>query len=493
MQSKLFNQLRFTHRFQTLPEPLYTRVNPQGLEKPELVCVSEPAAALLNLDSLSLHSDDVLAALSGNAIHASWQPIAMKYTGHQFGYYNPDLGDGRGLLLSEVENDQGESWDLHLKGAGLTPYSRQGDGRAVLRSSIREFLCSEAMAALGIPTTRALSVVNSQTTVYREQPESGATLLRLAKTHIRFGHFEYCSFTQQYDLLKSLTDYVIQHHYPELKNEPQPYLSFFKVTLQKTAQLMAKWQSIGFAHGVMNTDNMSILGDTFDYGPFAFLDDFNPGFICNHSDHQGRYAFNQQPNIANWNLAVLAQALLPLIDKEALIAELETYAETFKDAYKIEMAKKLGLDWMLEKPDTNKLTNIIDQTISMLHKGKMDYCIFFRKLSGIKNSEVKNFLRDHTFDIQSFDQWHASYTKLLEQDSKSEAERQTAMNKVNPKYILRNYLAQNAIEAARSGDYSEVKTLHKILLSPFDEQPEFDGYSDFPPKWGKELEISCSS
>ena len=493
MTSKPFNELNFVNRFQQLPDALYSPVEPQGLLNPKLVCASSSAATLLDLDLSSLETPDILNALSGNALHHSWRPIAMKYTGHQFGYYNPDLGDGRGLLVAEVENDEGEIWDLHLKGAGLTPYSRQGDGRAVLRSSIREFLCSEAMAALGIPTTRALCVIDSDTPVYREKPESGATILRLASTHIRFGHFEFCSFTQQYDLLKALADYVIDQHYPELNDSDQPYLEFFKVTLNKTAELMAHWQSVGFAHGVMNTDNMSILGDTFDYGPFAFLDDCEPGFICNHSDHQGRYAFNQQPNIANWNLAVLAQALLPLVDKQSLVSELENYADIFRKHFVEKMAKKLGLDWMLNGEHEPELNAIIDNTMKMLSQGKMDYCIFFRKLGSIHNSDTKNFLRNHTLDILGFDSWYDQYMKLVALDMRTLDERQSAMNKVNPKYILRNYLAQNAIAAAEQGDYSLVNALHEVLQNPFNEQPEFESYSDFPPQWGKELEISCSS
>jgi len=256
---------------------------------------------------------------------------------------------------------------------------------------------------------------------------------------------------------------------------------------------MAHWQSVGFAHGVMNTDNMSILGDTFDYGPFAFLDDCEPGFICNHSDHQGRYAFNQQPNIANWNLAVLAQALLPLVDKQSLVSELETYADIFRAFFVEKMAKKLGLDWMIDSKHQTELNSIIDDTMKMLSQGKMDYCIFFRKLASIHNPDTKNFLRNNTLDILGFDSWYDQYMKLVALDSRSREERQKAMNKVNPKYILRNYLAQNAIAAAQKGDYSLVNTLHDVLKNPFDEQPDFESYADFPPQWGKELEISCSS
>jgi len=279
-------ELNYVQTFQQLPNSLYSPVTPQALSNPKLVAASPACAALFGLDEASLNDDVTLKILSGQSLLSNWQPIAMKYTGHQFGYYNPDLGDGRGVLLSQVAFNH-KTWDLHLKGAGLTPYSRQGDGRAVLRSSIREFLCSEALAALNVPTTRALCVVDTDTPVYREQAETGATVLRVSQSHIRFGHFEFCSFTQQTDLLKTLCDHVIAHHFNELLNKDSQniYVDFFQAVLTRTAHLMAHWQSIGFAHGVMNTDNMSIIGDTFDFGPFAFLDDYDPSFICNHSDH----------------------------------------------------------------------------------------------------------------------------------------------------------------------------------------------------------------
>lgn len=484
-------KLNYTERFLNLPESLYSHVKPQGLEEPIMVCSSAETAALLDLDVQQLESPDALKLFSGNALLSNWQPIAMKYTGHQFGYYNPDLGDGRGLLLAEVKNENGQIWDLHLKGAGLTPYSRQGDGRAVLRSSIREFLCSEALAALDIPTTRALCILNSKTPVYREQVETGATLVRVAETHIRFGHFEFCSFTGQTDLLKTLCHHVIDEHYPEFKEANSPYLSLFEATLKKTATLMAKWQSIGFCHGVMNTDNMSILGDTFDFGPFAFLDDFDPSFICNHSDHQGRYAFDQQPNIANWNLAVLAQAFLPLADKASLLKILETYSDCFKQAYHQEMKEKLGLG-SLNISDESANT-LINSTLQLLSKNKLDYTRFFREIIHIQDESVRENIRNQCIDIRAFDDWLEQYSNITDIDYLNSPLRIEQMQQKNPKYILRNYLAQNAIEKAQSGDYSEVKKLHQILKNPFDEQPEFEEYSNLPPDWGKELEISCSS
>ena len=476
--------------FQTLPDTLYSPVTPSGLLNPKLVAASQSTGNLLGLDVSTLTSGDPLKLISGLGTLNIWQPIAMKYTGHQFGYYNPDLGDGRGLLIAQVRHN-GTIWDMHLKGAGKTPYSRQGDGRAVLRSSIREFLCSEAMAGLGIPTSRALSVVDSDSPVYRETQETGAMVIRVSESHIRFGHFEYCSFTQQHDLLKTLLDYVINRHYPELNHSDDPYLNFYSLTVEKTAKLMAQWQAVGFNHGVMNTDNMSIIVDTFDYGPFAFLDDYDPQFICNHSDHEGRYRFSQQPNIANWNLAVLAQALLPLIEKDKLISKLDEFSDLFTAEFLKLMALKLGLTG-----DGKAHKDIVESTLSMLALAKMDYTYFFRNLSNLHQPEVCDTLRNHCLDIVAFDKWKIEYEAALQNNGQSLSEyinRKKQMDLVNPKYILRNYLAQEAIEAAQNGDYSLVQTLHKILQHPFDEQPELDEFAKLPPEWGKTLEISCSS
>lgn len=487
-------ELNYVQTFQQLPNSLYSFVTPKALSNPKLVAYSPACAKLLGLDEQTLHDETTLKLLSGQSLLSNWQPLAMKYTGHQFGYYNPDLGDGRGVLLSQVEHKH-KIWDLHLKGAGLTPYSRQGDGRAVLRSSIREFLCSEALAALGVPTTRALCVIDSDTPVFREQAENGATILRVSESHIRFGHFEYCSFTQQTDLLKTLCDHVIKYHFPELLDQASHniYADFYEIVMIRTANLMAHWQSIGFAHGVMNTDNMSIIGDTFDFGPFAFLDDYDPAFICNHSDHQGRYAFNQQPNIANWNLAVLAQALLPLVDKDSLVDILDRYPETFEQAYLEKMALKLGLTGPSKQHQA-----IIEHTLAMMESCKLDFSYFFRHLSSIYKQETLTHLRDLCLDIHAFDLWFKTYSEHLSHNqqplnSQHDQARTTRMNEVNPKYVLRNYLAQNAIKAAESGDYDEVKKLFLVLQNPFDEQPEYEVYAALPPDWGKTLEISCSS
>ena len=481
-------ELDFQQHFHSLPPQFYSRVQAQGLDSPDIVVTSPSCAAILNIDTDSLNSPETLAVLSGNSPLPNTQSLAMKYTGHQFGYYNPELGDGRGLLLAEVQTRTNGLWDLHLKGAGRTPFSRQGDGRAVLRSSIREFLGSEAMAALGIPTSRALCVLNSKTPVYRETKETGANLLRVTQTHIRFGHFEFAYHSGDHSLLKALCDYTIKRHYPCMAGSIQQYANFFKITAKKTAHLIAKWQAFGFAHGVMNTDNMSILGETFDYGPFGFLDKFQPGYICNHSDTSGRYAFDRQPAIAHWNLSVLAQALSPLIEEEDLKTGFQQFNETFNDAYITLMRSKFGL---LKAYDQDEV--FIHHSLNMLAKNQLDYCFFFREISQINNQEVQQTLKDLCVDTPAFEAWLAQYLKRLELESSTVTERKKQMNQVNPKYILRNHLAQQAIELAEKGDYSEVQQLHNLLQKPFEEQPGMEHYAALPPDWAEGLEISCSS
>ena len=315
---KALDELTFDNRFARLGDAFSTHVLPEPLDHPRLVAASPGAMALLDLDPAVAETPVFAELFGGHKLWAEAEPRAMVYSGHQFGSYNPQLGDGRGLLLGEVYNQAGEHWDLHLKGAGQTPYSRMGDGRAVLRSSIREFLASEALHALGIPSSRALCVIGSDTPVWREKQERGAMVLRLAPSHIRFGHFEYFYYTKKPEQQKQLGEHVLALHFPECQELPEPYLAMFREIVERNAELIAKWQAYGFCHGVMNTDNMSILGITFDFGPFAFLDDFDAHFICNHSDDQGRYSFSNQVPIGQWNLSALAQALTPFISVEAV-------------------------------------------------------------------------------------------------------------------------------------------------------------------------------
>ncbi len=482
-----FAPLRFDNTFARLSPLLYTRLLPTPLRDPYLVHVNPSVAALLDLDLSALPADTLLKIATGHQPLPGSEPLAMIYSGHQFGQYNPQLGDGRGLLLGEVVNNRGERWDLHLKGAGRTPYSRFGDGRAVLRSSIREYLCSEAMHGLGIPTTRALCVAGSAEAVQRETREPGATLLRVADSHIRFGHFEWL-FNNQPQLLSVLADYVIDRHYPECRDASRPHAALLQAVVTRTARLMAQWQLAGFAHGVMNTDNFSITGATFDYGPFGFLDAYDPGFICNHSDTSGRYAWNQQPSIGLWNLNALAYALSPLVSRDDIVNALQSYEGILLEHYYDGMARKLGLRHY--RPDDNQL---VMDLLDLLMKQGGDYTRTFRGLCQVQAEDSQCRLRDDFPDREAFDRWYDRYRLRLLADQRDDAERQAAMRAVNPKFILRNYLAQIAIRQAEAGDFSEVDRLMRLLQSPFAEWPEWESYADLPPDWGRKLEISCSS
>jgi uncharacterized protein YdiU (UPF0061 family) len=379
---------------------------------------------------------------------------------------------------------------MGLKGAGLTPFSRDGDGRAVLRSTIREYLCSEAMYGLGIPTTRALCVVGSEHKVFREQIETGAIVLRMAPSHVRFGSFEILYYRKQHEQLKVLADYVIAHHYPHLVETADKYARFFHEVVERTARLIAQWQAIGWAHGVMNTDNMSILGVTLDYGPFGFIDDYDPGFICNHSDHNGRYAFNQQPYIGLWNLSCLAQALLPLAQKEDLKAALDHYTSLCEGRYMELMRAKFGFVETKEED-----ASLIQDLLALMHLHHVDYTNFFRALGLFQTGteSLNEPLCDFFLDRASFDQWARRYKDRLRQEGSRDEDRLVRMNRVNPKYVLRNYLAQTAIEKAQKKDYTEIDQLLTLLHNPYSDQPDMDAYAAPPPNWGKHLSVSCSS
>ena len=347
------------------------------------------------------------------------------------------------------------------------------------------------MAGLGISSTRGLCIIGSETPVYRETPETGATLLRVARSHIRFGHFEYFHYNNQPDIVKQLADHVIYWNFPELLKSQHMYADFLLAVVARTASLIAQWQSVGFAHGVMNTDNMSIIGDTFDFGPFGFLDDYDPHFICNHSDHEGRYAFNQQPGIGLWNLNALAHALSSLIDRDAITHALSQYEPLLVAEYNRLFRAKLGL--LQEKEGDPEL---IGSTLHMLEQEKADYTNFFRILSHCDqgSQESIDILRNRFIDRPLFDTWMEHYQQRLSTESTDSALRHQTMLKANPKYILRNYIAQQAIDkASKDRDYSDIENLLTILQSPFDEHPEFTHYASEPPDWGRRLEISCSS
>ena len=479
------HSLNFDNTFARLDSKLFTHVAPQAIYAPHVVHFNPQVAQLLDLETPN--NSDLATYFSGAMPLPNSQPLAMTYSGHQFGQYNPQLGDGRGLLLGEVVNNKGERWDIHLKGAGKTPYSRFGDGRAVLRSSIREYLGSEALHGLGIPSTRALCIIGSKEPVQRETTETAATLVRVADSHIRFGHFEWI-FNNQPKLLKSFSDYVIQRYYSSCEHSPKPYANLLQQIVTRTATLMAQWQLVGFAHGVMNTDNFSITGCTFDYGPYGFLDAYQPSFICNHSDNTGRYAWNQQPSIGLWNLNALAYALSPLIDKEDIMTALQSYEATLLDTYYKGIKAKLGL--IEDDAQDNALAfDLLD----ILMKNNMDYTRTFRALSHINQEDIQCSLRDDCLDRAKFDDWFKRYTQRLAQEKTTNLQRQQQMQATNPKYILRNYLAQIAIEKAEKGDFNEIDTLLMLVQNPYDEHPNYEHYANIPPDWGQHLEISCSS
>ncbi|MCO7575521.1 MULTISPECIES: protein adenylyltransferase SelO [Pseudomonas] len=486
---KALDELTFDNRFARLGDAFSTHVLPEPLDNPRLVAASPAAMALLDLDPAVAESPVFAELFGGHKLWAEAEPRAMVYSGHQFGSYNPQLGDGRGLLLGEVYNQAGEHWDLHLKGAGQTPYSRMGDGRAVLRSSIREFLASEALHALGIPSSRALCVIGSDTPVWREKQERGAMVLRLAQSHIRFGHFEYFYYTKKPELHKQLGEHVLALHFPECLEQPEPYLAMFREIVERNAELIAKWQAYGFCHGVMNTDNMSILGITFDFGPFAFLDDFDAHFICNHSDDQGRYSFSNQVPIGQWNLSALAQALTPFISVEALREALGLFLPLYQAHYLDLMRRRLG--FTQAEDDDQKL---VERLLQLMQNSGVDYSLFFRRLGEQAPDQALARLRDDFVDRNGFDAWAEQYRQRVARDPlQGQDLRRERMHAVNPLYLLRNYLAQKAIDAAESGDYSEVRRLHQVLSRPFEEQEGMQGYAERPPEWGKHLEISCSS
>jgi len=491
MAGRTLETLSFDNSYARLPAAFYAKLNPTPFQSPPYLIHANPhAARLIDLDPQEFKRPELAGVFGGSMLAPGMDPLAMLYAGHQFGVYVPQLGDGRAILLGEVRNERGERWDLHLKGAGMTPFSRDGDGRAVLRSTIREYLCCAAMSGLGIPTTQALCLVGSEDKVYREQIETGAMLVRMAPSHVRFGTFEVFYYRKQHEHLRVLTDYVIDQHYGHLTRATDRYARFFTEVVERTARLIARWQAVGWAHGVMNTDNMSILGVTLDYGPYGFMDDYDAGFVCNHSDHNGRYAFNQQPYIGLWNLSCLAQALLPLAEKEALKAGLDTYTPTFEGEYLMLMRAKLGLGEERAEDD-----DLIRDLLGLLQGSRSDYTILFRELGMFNSADAaaNEQLREHFLDREGFDDWAARYRERLRAERSRDAERRQRMDRVNPRYVLRNYLAQVAIDKAHQKDVAEIDRLFALLQNPYDDQPGMDAYAAPPPSWGKHLSVSCSS
>ena len=469
--------LKLENHYAQLPGEFYTLMPAEQVGvKPRLVHANPKAAALIGLDAACFSQPDFAQVFSGHAPLDGFAPLAMVYSGHQFGVWAGQLGDGRALLIGQVRNEAGELWDIQLKGAGKTPYSRFGDGRAVMRSTVREYLGSEAIAALGIPTTRALAIVATDEQVRRETLEPGAVLTRLARSHVRFGHFEHFFHRGQKDEVRQLADYVIGEHFPELAGD---YTGWFGEVVKRTAEMIAQWQAVGFAHGVMNTDNMSILGLTIDYGPYGFLDAYDPQFVCNHSDEQGRYSFINQPMIAHWNLRALALALSDLISTDQLLRKLTSYEQIFATKYRTLMRAKLGL--VREEGEDDRL---IGQLLTLMARARADYTLSFRNLTG----KDKDWLALFGDENDQAKDWLVRYRE------RTESEGLAQMDQVNPRFVLRNWVAETAIRAVEdNNDIATLDRIFQILQSPFEQHDGDEAFAAPPPPDMCHLEVSCSS
>lgn len=421
--------------------------------------------------------DTILRWLHSPVTPLTQKAFAQKYGGHQFGHWNPELGDGRGLLLCEVTNDRGEITDLHLKGAGPTPFSRHADGRAVLRSTLREYIGGEALHHLGIPSSRSLAMFISSETVYRETAEMGAMMIRTAPSHLRFGHFEYYFHSRQMDKLDALFDFAFTHHFAQCKDADNPHQAMLQAIVLRTARMIALWQTHGFVHGVMNTDNMSIHGITFDYGPYAFIDNYKVDAVFNHSDHSGRYAFNQQPGMALWNLNALAHAFSSYCSVEEIKSTLSMFETTFISQYQQAMTQRMGL------PSTHKGVSVMQGFLSIIESEQQDYTLSFRRLALAQQHRLPSPLRDFFVNREKFDSWYETYQNTV-------ANNDTLA--LNPSFIPRTHILQQAIEKAEQGDYSLAQNVLHAASTPFDEKWDNDDIAQ-PPNTSHEVSLSCSS
>lgn len=471
--------MQFTYPFADLGTDFSSPIELSPLDEARLASWNHDAGNLINTTQ---PPENIVPLLNGE-LELEKPPVSSLYAGHQFGAWVSQLGDGRAAILGQIDTDKG-SWELQLKGSGPTPYSRGADGRAVLRSSIREYLCSEAMHGLKIATTRALCLLDSSTPVYREEVETGALIVRMAPTHIRFGSFEVFASRNQSDQVQQLADYVIDNFYPECRKKEKTYVAFYHSVISKTAEMIAGWMAQGFAHGVMNSDNMSILGLTIDYGPFGFMEGYNPGFICNHSDHHGRYVFNQQPNIALWNLGCLGNALLSLIEIEDAQKALDSFADQYLKHYHHLMLKKLGIEKIADESDKDK--ELLGDLLRLMQNCHADYSRTFRLLSRAETHKEAAALFGTS---KEFKNWLGRFS---ERTSGLKGHERLALGN-NPKYVLRNYMAQITIDKAKAGNYSEIERLLKVLQSPFDEHLDAEEYFREPPTWAQSLSVSCSS
>ncbi|HJQ55444.1 MAG TPA: YdiU family protein [Vineibacter sp.] len=477
--------IAFDNSYSQLPERFYARLEPTPVPAPQLIRVNEPLARHLSIDPAALATADGVAMLAGNAVPPGAAPLAMAYAGHQFGNFVPQLGDGRALLLGEVIDRDGVRRDIQLKGSGRTPFSRRGDGRAVLGPVLREYIVAEAMAALGIPTTRALAMVTTGEEIWRETALPGAVLTRVARSHVRIGTFEFFAAREDVEAIRLLADHVIARLYPDIAKTAQPYRALFDTVIGRTAELVAGWQSIGFIHGVMNTDNMSIAGETIDYGPCAFMDTYHPGTVYSSIDSGGRYAYGNQPRIAHWNLMRLGVCLLPLLgDDEAQAvaaaqAALDTYPARFEAAWLARFRRKLGL----AQPRDGDLA-LVQDLLNRMAENKADFTLMFRRLSDMAGiaSAADDEARALFADPAAFDAWAATWRQRLAEEGSIDSQRHALMRAANPAFIPRNHLVEAAIVAAQTrGDFAVTDELLAVLASPYDDQPGRDRYAQ-PPK-----------
>lgn len=478
----------FENSYATLPQLFVSRTNPTPVISPQLVILNEKLATTLGLSSQALQSEDGIAVLAGNSIPEGAEPIAQAYAGHQFGNFTM-LGDGRAVLLGEQITPEGDRLDIQLKGAGRTPYSRGGDGRASLGPMLREYIISEAMHGLGIPTTRSLAVVETGESVIREQDLPGAILTRIAASHLRVGTFEYVSQWGDVEDIKVLADYTLQRHFPTIKEDDNRYLHLLQEVIKRQAKLIAKWQLVGFIHGVMNTDNMAISGETIDYGPCAFMDTFDPKTVFSSIDRQGRYAYGNQPNIGGWNLTRFAEALVPLLhddQSEAIeLAEnaLAEYATLYYDTWLAGMGSKLGI-FTVEEQDENLIKDLLD----MMKKYQADYTNTFLALTF---DTAKDTVLSGT---PEFTQWYTLWQERLERQQESKDKAYELMRNSNPAIIPRNHRVEEALEAAvNCGDYSVMEQLLEALANPYAHSPEQAIYATLPVESNRPYRTFCGT
>src|SRR5882757_8241575 len=494
-QAEVVDLFAFENSYARLPDRFFARQLPTPVAAPRLIRLNESLARHLGLDPASLASPEGVEILSGNRAPASGEPLAMAYAGHQFGAFVPQLGDGRAILLGEVVDADGVRRDIQLKGSGPTPFSRNGDGRAALGPVLREYIVSEAMAALGIPTTRSLAAVITGENVMRETPLPGAVLTRVASSHIRVGTFQYFAARRDTEGVRRLADHVIARHYPEVADSERPYLALLSAVIARQASLVARWLLVGFIHGVMNTDNTSISGETIDYGPCAFMDHYDPAQVFSSIDEMGRYAYANQPQIALWNLTRLAECLLPLLsdDKDKAIEQaqfiLGEFAEKFTTAYQAGLRAKIGLFTARDGDEA-----LVQDLLDAMAKSQADFTLTFRHLADAAADADNDSVRAQFTDPAAFDEWAARWRQRLVDEPQSATERQAAMRAINPAFIPRNHRVEAVIAAAvNNDDYALFEELLTVLSKPYEDQPTFAAYAEPPLPEQRVLQTFCGT